>query len=348
MLLLLALACGWGGSPTPITADRAHAPPEPPSQQLAFVREVGDRRHVCFKAVDAADLTCPESTLGGFPGPVDPRGEAVLIVSAEDDEHGHREHLALLYPSHPERLQPLTPRSGRVRSPAWSHDGAWLAFESDAEGFSDLWRVDRSGLGLGPLVSHPAGNFEPSLHPSNDTVLFISSRAGGADLWQASPTGEVNPIPSSDRDELSPAWSPDGERYAFLSDRTGNRRVWVSRANHRDARMLLPDDPGEHLGFAWAPDSRHLAITTGGPGRDTDLALVDSEANRAVQRLAEPGAEEHPAWSADGEWIAFTCPTQEGSGICIATRRGKARRVVVDIEGGHAWLPRWIGDPVSR
>ncbi|HEL2977238.1 TPA: PD40 domain-containing protein [Stenotrophomonas maltophilia] len=101
-----------------------------------------------------------------------------------------------------QRWRPATPVSfntpGRDFDPAFSADGRVVYFCSDragGHGGDDLYRVSvgsdgRFGepLNLGPAVNSAADEFAPMLSPDAGTLLFSSSRAGGAgghDLYAA-------------------------------------------------------------------------------------------------------------------------------------------------------------------
>jgi len=64
-------------------------------------------------------------------------------------------------------------------------------------------------------------------------------------------------------------------------------------------------------GFDWSPDGSKMVVagSTSHTGSDaetkTDLYLLDP-AGDLQQLVEQPGADEHPAWSPDGQWIAFT------------------------------------------
>jgi Tol biopolymer transport system component len=74
---------------------------------------------------------------------------------------------------------------GESYAPAWSNDGQWIAFQSDAgrdPGMNEIWVARADGSEARAVTSTPAG------------------------AWSRAPT-----------------WSPDGRRIAFVSDRSGSR-----------------------------------------------------------------------------------------------------------------------------
>jgi Tol biopolymer transport system component len=138
------------------------------------------------------------------------------------------------------------------RTPAISTSGLTICFGSDRPGGAggyDLWCATRSptGAAFGTPVridelASPANDWSPWLSADERTILFASSRPGGAglsDLWIASRAdpgaafGVPQPITelNSPLDELSPALAADGLTIYFRSTRAGGaggEDLWVA------------------------------------------------------------------------------------------------------------------------
>lgn len=294
-------------------------------------------------------LSDPGRDGAAFPGPPDPAGQYALAVTASDAQDGHTEQ-AWLFPLRPEqgpRVR-LTPPAGALRNPAWAPDGRWLAFESDAASFRDLYRVDRDGNGLTRLTDAPNGSFEPDVSPDGAKIAFGTSRDGNAEVYVMDSDG-AHPTRITDHpsDDVHPRWSPTGS-LAWLAHRDGIPRVWLAAADGSGAHPLRPGDGAEDRDFAWSPDGKRLAVVVAtrpapnDPVRAVSVAIdvLDAATGARIARLDSDGVDEQPSWSPDGAWIAYT----EGHGatakIVVATPDGRARREVG--AGGKAeWLPRW-------
>jgi dipeptidyl aminopeptidase/acylaminoacyl peptidase len=160
------------------------------------------------------------------------------------------------------------------------------------------------------------------------------------DLWRARWDGSAKrPLTRTpDSDEYQAAYSPDGRWIAFLSDRgdeDAKTQVWMMPADGGEAEALT-DFPGGVSDFDWSPDSTRLAVVARDPERPegeeapkqpkpivinryyfkedyvgwvTDrrqhLYLFEIAGRKATQ-LTSGGHDEHmPAWSPDGQRIAF-------------------------------------------
>ena len=148
--------------------------------------------------------------------------------------------------------------------PAWSPDGARIAFASFRSGGSDIYVADVAG-------GEPR-NLMPSEWPA---VLY----------------------------DDAPAWSPDGSRIAFSSDRGGTRAIWTMRPDGSDMAQVTTSPAARDFEPSWSPDGRRIVFRrvrdVGGGTAGTDLAIV-TLATGAVVDLPQPGNERHPSWSPDG------------------------------------------------
>jgi TolB protein len=180
--------------------------------------------------------------------------------------------------------------SANYRSPAYSPDGALLAFDAGVA----LALTNSDGSGLRFLSQTTSDDAEPGWSPTGRRVVFTGvSAAGQPDLWvrsidgseprQLTDGGGRQPAWSSrnliaftrgediytvrpDGSELrrvtrrggsAPAWSPRGDRLAFV--RQGG--IYLARANGRRARRLQMEGEGFATGgLAWSPDGKRIAF----------------------------------------------------------------------------------------
>jgi len=119
----------------------------------------------------------------------------------------------------------------------------------------------------------------PQISPDGTRVLYEETRtnwdenAFDTDLWIVNvATGERHLLTTQAKSSNSAAWSPDGRMIAFLSDRPaplpkspeGKEQLYVMPADGGEAQQITKLEGGVDA-FAWAPDSKHIALTAESP-----------------------------------------------------------------------------------
>jgi Tol biopolymer transport system component len=281
-----------------------------------------------------------------YPAAASPDGATLLTVSATGEGQTQRERLVLLPLRGAGTGRSLGPVAARVRSPSWSPDGRWLAFESDSASFRDIYRVQADGTGLLRLTSNREGNFEPAVSPDGRSIAFVSSRDGDSEIYvMPAQGGPAQRLTAFHREDWAPAWSPDGRSIAFLSNREGVDRVYVVQADGTGLRQLSAatraDTALSEAEPAWSPDGRRIAMTVRRRGGGAGIAVVAAAGGGATLVTPEGEAASLPAWSPDGRHLAYTAERDGEADLRIARADGSGGATLVD-SPGQDWLPRWM------
>ncbi len=163
-------------------------------------------------------------------------------------------------PEAPEAV--LVHRGGAVASPAWSPDGAWIAFASVEDGDGGIWLMRADGTDLRPLaVTDTDEPSAPAWSPDGTRIAYVRTSGGSPNtlgklqLWTVSSRGsEPTMIYESAcciRDWKAPTWSPDGAYIAFGVTIAGpvDTGVAIIRPDGTDIQFLSADA----LEPAWQP-----------------------------------------------------------------------------------------------
>jgi Tol biopolymer transport system component len=261
-------------------------------------------------------------------------------------------------------------------NPAWSPDGAWLAFTSERNGSADLYRVRPSGADLERLTDSPAFDDQAAFSPDGRRIVFVTSRAGGtADLWLLDvETRRTTALTSGAGGDFRPAWSPDGTWIAFSSDRGSGLPFAHGRWEHLhvvDIYLIHPDGSGlkritEHGNFCgspkWSADSRKVVTycMTAEETMDfrranidagnTRVVSIDIATGAATDVSTGPGVKIAPAFLASGE-IGFIRKDAAGAGIHYANGKngpkGDLRSAAWSPDGTRVAFHKRLPPPAS-
>jgi Tol biopolymer transport system component len=197
-----------------------------------------------------------------------------------------------------------------------------IVFASDREGNLEIYSIQPDGSGLTRLTTDPEVDSDPSWSPDGTQIAFRSRRGGSSDIYVMQADGRqvrnlVGDGPDSYDDEFGPRWHPDGAQLVIFTDRfqpplghcRGNRGVhhlaFLTINGNQTQITEFGGAPGEQARADWSPDGNWLAFSSACSEQNVQLYLWTAESN-TVSSLLEPGyIASEPAWSGDGDRLAF-------------------------------------------
>lgn len=139
----------------------------------------------------------------------------------------------------------------------------------------------------------------------------------------------------SNADDITPVWSPDGQRIAFVSQRDGNREIYVIRADALTGTVARVAEPSV------AALSRPPVLSPQDGAAPAQAGQADG--NGLTNITEDPAEDWTPAWSPDGQQIAFSSNRQGNWEIFIMNADGTDVRQITS-DGGGNLSPVWSPD----
>jgi len=224
-----------------------------------------------------------------------------------------------------------------------------IVFISARSGHKEVWRMDYDGANQRPITKLGAISLSPRISPDSNRVVFssVSSTAG----WQLQMFSlELNravAFPRFGGTNVSPAWAPDGNRIAFSSSQSGDPEIYVADSYGRNLKRLTTS-PGPDVSPSWNPKTgAQIAFVSGRSGLPQVFTMEADGTN--AQRMTDQGYAVSPAWSPNGQFLAFSWMRKYGPGA-----PGAQDIYIMDIvskqwvqlthDGGRNDFPAWSPD----
>jgi tricorn protease len=218
--------------------------------RVVEIRIPGDRQPLRPRAIDTARFISAWS--------LSPNGKRAA-VSARGD--------IWTLPAKDGTPRNLTRTSGVAeRDPAWSPDGRWIAYFSDATGEYELYLAQSDGKGETKQLTKDGKCFRYSPQWSPDSKRLVFADKTGAFYLHTIATGETKRIdadPNPNTAGPSPiSWSPDNRWIAYAKNAPppGNAAIWIYSVETGEKRQVTSgmfadstpvfDRKGDYLYFA--------------------------------------------------------------------------------------------------
>lgn len=215
-------------------------------------------------------------------------------------------------------------------SPAWSPDGAKIAFAKYVIGVGwNIYAMNANGNNLTQLTFN-AAQFDirldnPTWSPDGTMIAFVVTLHGAlSSLYVMNADGSDRRLINSGFYYRKPAWSPDGTRIAFEGRPTATLGQLVNYAFVINAdgsgRTQVADNLWPFSGPVWSPDGSKLLYARLDNPEDrfkssSNLYLVDAAGGVPTQLTSTKALDTDPVWSPDGNLIAFN--TDRNRIMCI-------------------------------
>ena len=207
--------------------------------------------------------------------------------------------------------QQVTFGNQKIEKLALSWDGQWLAYDSDRNGQTDLWKVRLSGGVPEQITTGPNPKFVNEWSPDGHEIVFHTIRESShRDVLVTSADGTATEtVVATPAEEQHSGWSPDGRSIIFDSSPAlgGDIEAYIVSREKRGApwsapRRLTRHGSTDRSGPPTANGSR--SRRTVNSGRSRPMAATNGCLSNLASGLILPKSR-YPVWSRDSRTIYF-------------------------------------------
>ena len=243
---------------------------------------------------------------------------------------------------------PLTDNHSSDTNPIWSPDGKDVAYVSDESGDLEINVVDDKGKLTRRLTYIPGDDRTPLWSPDGQDLAFISNQDGNAEVYlMTADGGRAVRITAEEPDDRIGDWSPDGVWLAFARGGSSDERgLWLRNPDGVNLVHLTTENDFDPV---WSPNGKHIVFVRDADGNlDLFLAsrLKDGTWQDEVQLTRLTQHEEDdlaPAWSPDGDFVAFVS-FRDGNGEIYIMESDGSRQLRLTTNGADDLGPVWSPD----
>jgi TolB protein len=190
---------------------------------------------------------------------------------------------------------------GTTLSPAWSSDGAKLAFSGSRTGDPEIYTSDANGGSVKQVTTFKGPDVSPTWNPkTNSQIAWCSGRTGLPQIYTMDADGTNVQRLTDGGYATSPSWSPNGQFLAFAWNRKygpgapGGQDIYIMDIASKRWTQLTHDE-GRQDFPSWSPDGRHIVFQREkGGGSEIWTMLSDGTEQH---RLTPSGGNSMPNWS---------------------------------------------------
>jgi TolB protein len=261
-------------------------------------------------------------------------------------------------------IRQLTDNQTMDKSPAWSPNGEWIAFQSglNTRYDSKIWVINPNSLEKRSISEEffdkegyhfvaPVWSLDSMMIATRVPYSLYDHKIYFFDF----PSGQLSQIIGPEQtDTKSLIWSPDERMIAYVRNTKGSSdsydiymQEWPASTDQQIVQ--LTDLPGAEGWLQWSPENDAILFMNAQQENVSDnwgpshIYTVDLDSMK-IQRLTDAGSNYYnytPSWSPDGSKIAFGTARDGFEYIAVMDRDGSELEVLEETKSDAVWAPKW-------
>ncbi|MGC1377310.1 MAG: DUF5050 domain-containing protein [Anaerolineales bacterium] len=203
------------------------------------------------------------------------------------------------------------------------------------------------------LVSLACSRFQPgaSEPPLSGKIVYQSDQNGNFDLYSIDVHGGVPArLTDTSANDVSPTYIAATHQIGFSSDRENNWNIYRMDMSGKNIQKVINNKDVVADYPDWSPDGKFIAASlvekcaTTAASCNYDIYTLNADGTQLKNLTNTPAASEWvPAWSPDGQKIAFSSDRDGDAEIYVMNKDGSHLVKLTD-NHGYDGRPRWSPD----
>ncbi len=250
-------------------------------------------------------------------------GEKYRLVVADSDGYNEQTVLAQNEP---------------MMSPAWSSDGAQLAYVSFETGHAAIFVQSLFTKQRRLLADFRGSNSAPTWSPDGKRLAIVLTRDGSSQIYLLNADGSgIQRMTFSDAIDTEPCFSPDGQNLLFTSDRGGSAQIYrMATAGGPEQRLTFGE--GTNYSPRYSPDGKSMVLVHRANAQFY-IATQDFQSGQ-LQLVTDGGWHKKPSFAPNGKMILFASEAR-GRGILASVSSDGRVKQHMFTQAGDAREPMW-------
>jgi TolB protein len=230
-----------------------------------------------------------------------------------------------------ENAQTALTSSEPIISPAWSPNGAELAYVSFEARKPVIYRHEVATGRRRLLASFRGSNSAPAWSPDGRQVMATLTFGGSSQIYALDASGGApQRLTQTSGIDTEPAFSPDGRFVYFVSDRGGSPQIYrMTPSGQQVVRVTF--DGNYNISPTISPDGRWMAFVSRINGA-FKLRVMEL-ASSAITTLTDTTADESPSFAPNSRLIMYATKIQGRESLMTSTLDGRIKTRLASVPG---------------